>query len=322
MSGGGGSQSSTTTPQIPNEFRPLANLYTQQATQIATTPWQAYQGDRFAPNNASQQMGMGMVQNRALNGDALQRQGYGYLQGMLGSSPTQATRNPAGNITAGRNTAQVSSGSNPYMNDRYLNQNIDSALGDVTRNYMQNVRPNQLTAAASSGSFGNSGLAEVQAMQENDLQRQMGAVASGMRMQDLESRRGLAENALDRGMGAQQFNAGIAENNLNRSMGAQQFNASMGQDWAGRNDAMRQNWAGNNLSALGLSQNFSDAAYRDAGQLLNVGNAQQAGQQNALDFGYQQFQDSQNYPFRQIQATGGVLGQNMGSRTTSSGGGK
>ena len=79
----------------------------------------------------------------------------------------------------------------------------------------------------------------------------------------------------------------------------------------------------NRMQAIGMAPTFGNAAYQDASQLLNAGNIQQQQNQNNLDFGYNQFQQAQDYPYKQLQATGGVIGQNMGSSTesTNSGGG-
>ena len=217
--------------------------------------------------------------------------------------------------------------------------------------------PQQTNAVVGSGSFGNSGVQQVQAEQERQLAEQLGNVASSMRMQDYTQQQGLAENALNRNMQAQQFNAGLTENNLSREMAAQQFNsgltdtnlarslqaqqfnsgltdsnlnrdfsaqqfnANMGNDWAQRNDSLNSNWRSQNLSALGLVPQYANQAYTDAGQLLNAGNTQQNQAQQGLDFNFQQFQDQQNYPYKQLAAIGGVLGQNMGQTTTQSGGG-
>lgn len=78
----------------------------------------------------------------------------------------------------------------------------------------------------------------------------------------------------------------------------------------------------NKLSALGMAQSYGNQAYTDAGQLLNAGTTAQNNQQDQLDFQYQQFQNQQDYPLKQLQALTGVLGQNMGQKTTQSGGGK
>lgn len=222
--GGGGGGTSTTMPAIPAELKPLANLYVKQAEQIAQTPWQAYGGQRFADMNGAQQLGIGMVQNRALNGSATMNNAEGNLNQFM------------------------QGGSNPY-----LDAMVNRAQGSVLSNANQ--------AATRSGSFGNSGIAEQAA-------KQMGDVATQM----------------------------------------------YGNAYAGDQ--------ANRLQAINMAPTFGNAAYQDAGQLLNAGNMVQGQQQKNLDFGYQQFQDAQNNPYKQLQATGGVVGQSTGQQTTTSGGGK
>lgn len=225
LGGGGGSSKSTSVPSIPAELKPLANLYVQQATDIAQTPWQAYQGQRYADLNGTQNLGLGMIQNRALNGSQTMNSAEGALNQFI----------------AGGNT-------NPY-----LDQMVGKAQSQVKNNFMN--------AAISSGSFGNSGL-------------------------------------------QQQYGQGLAD------IATQMYGNAYAQDQTNR------------LSAINAAPTFGNAAYQDAGQLINAGNMQQNQVQQNLDFGYQQFQDAQNNPYKQLQATGGVIGQNMGTTTTSSGGGK
>lgn len=350
--GGSGGGTSTTIQSIPTELKPLATAYTNKAINLGGQSWTPYSGERYADMNPTQLSGINMIEQRALSGDQLQNTGYNYLGNMLTSGPQSATRNPYGytsagvnntQVRAGVNNASINAGRNPYLSqNQYLNQNIDAALGDVARNYNQNVRPGQVGANVSSGSFGNSGLAEVQAMQENDLQRQMGNIASGMRMQDYGMQQQLAEAGLDRSMSAQQANAqlgeanlgrymqsqlanlGTAESNLARQMQTQQFNSQMGQDWASRNDSMYQNYMGNNLNALGLANTYGNQQYQDAAQLMNAGQLVQDQDQQGRDFQYQQFLDQQNNPYKQLAAMAGVFGSNLGSSstTTQSGGGK
>lgn len=80
----------------------------------------------------------------------------------------------------------------------------------------------------------------------------------------------------------------------------------------------------NKLQALGLQSGVQNSAYTNANQLLNAGNMVQNNAQDQLDFNYQQYLNQQDYPLKQMQALTGVLGQNMGSTTTTtqSGGGK
>ena len=223
--GGGGGSTSTSTPVIAEEFKPLANLYTQQATQLANTPWQAYGGQRYADLNNTQQAGIGMVQDRALNGSATM-----------------------GNAESNLNQFIQGGNTNPY-------------LDSMVQKAQDSVKSNFNTSAVNSGSFGNSGL-------------------------------------------QQQYAAGLTD------VATQMYGNAYNTDQANR------------MQAIGMAPTFGNAAYQDAGQLLNVGNLQQQQQQNNLDFGYQQYQDAQNTPYKKLQTIGGVVGQAQGSTSTTSGGGK
>ena len=223
--GGGGGSKSTTTPMIAPELQPLAKLYTEQATQLAKTPWQAYGGQRYADLNNTQQAGIGMVQDRALNGSATM-----------------------GNAESNLNQFIQGGNTNPY-------------LDSMVQKAQDSVKSNFNTSAVNSGSFGNSGL-------------------------------------------QQQYAAGLTD------VATQMYGNAYNTDQANR------------MQAIGMAPTFGNAAYQDAGQLLNVGNLQQQQQQNNLDFGYQQYQDAQNTPYKKLQTIGGVVGQAQGSMTTQRGGGK
>lgn len=149
--------------------------------------------------------------------------------------------------------------SNPYAGSNpYLQQNIDSALGDVTRAYNMTVKPQQAQSAVRSGSFGNSGLAEMQAEQQRQLAQELGRVSSGMRMQDYAQQQQLAESAADRALQAQQAsvqaNLGYGNLDLTRQQVGQQYDlARQGLDInRGQLDVSRQQ--ANNQYALGLGQ--------------------------------------------------------------------
>lgn len=223
--GGGGGSTSTSTPVIAEEFKPLANLYTQQATQLANTPWQAYVGQRYADLNGTQNVGIGMIQDRALNGSATM-----------------------GNAESNLNQFIQGGNTNPY-------------LDSMVQKAQDSVKSNFNTSAVNSGSFGNSGL-------------------------------------------QQQYAAGLTD------VATQMYGNAYNTDQSNR------------MQAIGMAPTFGNAAYQDAGQLLNAGNLQQQQVQNNLDFGYQQYQDAQNTPYKKLQTIGGVVGQAQGSTSTTSGGGK
>ena len=222
--GGGSDSSTTTTASIAPEFKPLVDLYTRQATQIGQTPYQTYDGQRYADLNNTQNAGIGMVQDRALNG-------------------SQTFSNAEGNLNQMMNGQD-----NPYL-DRMVQKSLGSVMSGAA------------TAGNRSGSFGNSGIQE-QALNQ------------------------MADQA--------------------NNMYGQQYQFDQGQ----------------RMQAIGMAPQFANQAYTDAGQLMNAGNIQQNQDQQNLDFGYQQFKEASDYPFKQLAATGQVANAGIGQTSTTSGGGK
>ena len=239
--GGGGGGTSTTTQNIPEELKPLATAYADKAIGISGQGYTPYGGQRYADLNATQGAGIGMIANRALNG-----------------SPVMNTANETLiNTLQGGNT-------NPY-----LDAMVGKAQQSVVDNYQRAVRPGQVTAQVGSGSFGNSGLAEQESWQQDNLQQNLGDIATSM------------------------------------------YGNAYNTDRA------------NQMQALGMAQSYGNQPYQDAQQLMNAGQLLQDQQQQNLDFNYQQFQERENLPYKQLAAMSGVFGSNLGSSatTTQSGGG-
>jgi hypothetical protein len=136
MSGGGGGGSSTTTQSIPDELKPLASAYTNKAINLSNQGFQPYGGQRYADLNPTQSLGIGMIQDRALNGSATMNNAEANLNQMMGG------------------------GTNPY-----LDAMVNKAQGSVLANAQG--------AAVRSGSFGNSGIAEQAAKQMGDVATSM-----------------------------------------------------------------------------------------------------------------------------------------------------
>ncbi len=78
------------------------------------------------------------------------------------------------------------------------------------------------------------------------------------------------------------------------------------------------------MQGIGMAQQFGNQAYTDAEQMLKVGQMIQDQTQQNKDFQYQQFQEKQDLPYKQLAAMSGVFGSNLGGTTVSkgSGGGK
>ena len=218
-SGGGGGGESTTVQSIPDELKPLAANYTQQAMALSNTPYQSFSGDRFADLNSTQQQGL----------SAMTQQAGSQLPGQASEALSQRI-----------------SGANPYLEGQ-----IQKASDSVMSNYN--------TTSVGSGSFGNAGLQE-------QLAKGLADVNTGLRSADY----------------------------------AQQ------------------------LQAIGMAPAINQAGYQGSEALLKAGQIQQDQAQQEADFGYQQFQDQQNDPYKKLAAQAGVFNSGLGgtSTTTQSGGGK
>lgn len=188
-------------------------------------------------------------------------------------------------------------GFTPYTGQRYadLNQTQQQGLDAITQRAMQGSQTvdnaegqlNQIIAGGNTNPF-----------LDQMVGRAQDSVRSGYNTAAVNSgsfgNSGLAE----------QFQKGLGD------VATQMYGQAYDQDRA------RQ------MQGIGMAQQFGNQAYQDASQLLNAGQIQQDQQQQGLDFGYQQFQDAQNLPYKQLAAMAGPFGSNLGSTTTQSGGGK
>lgn len=296
--GGDSGQNAATIQSIPDELKPLARAYTDKAIGMSQQGFRPYTGDRYSDLNQTQNLGIGMVQDRALQGSQTMRNAETGLNQLIQDTPYGATQNLYGNVSAQ---------ANPYGGDNpYLDAMVKKAQGSVVDRFNTMTKPQTEAAMQQSGSFGNSGYQQLMQSQQKAAAQQMGDISTQMYGQEYGNRQQLAE-------------AGVA-----RNLQAQQFNAGMGQDLASRSDAVRQQQVGNRMQAIGIAPTFGAEAYKDASQLMNVGQTQQDQGQRNLDFGYQQFQDAENLPYKQLAGMSGVFGSNLGSssKTTSTGGGK
>lgn len=283
----------TTTTQnsgFPDWAQDYGAGYLARAQQVADSPYQAYTGQRIADMTPWQQQALQAQAQRAMSGSPVMSAANLGLTGMMQGGGTAAA-NAYGPVTPQTNPY---AGSNPY-----LQQTIDATMGDITRNWNNVQKPQWDTAMQRSGSFGNSGVAQANQMAQSDMQRNMGNIASSMRMQDYGMQQQLAEAA------------------ANRGLQAQQFNASLGESFAGRKDAMYNAGQGRALSALGLAPSFAQQDYADINQLQQAGAAYQGQNQRALDNAYSQFLESRQFPQQQLDVLGQALSRiNGGTQTT------
>ena len=274
---------------LPAWAQPFGEGYLNRAQQVADSPYQAYTQPRVAEMVPYQQQAYQAQAQRAMSGNPVMNAANQALPQMF-QGGGQAAQNQYGPVQA---QANPYAGSNPY-----LTQQIDAAMGDVTRNFNNVQKPQWDTAMQRSGSFGNSGVMQANQMAQSDMQRNLGQIASGMRMQDYTQQQQLGESA------------------ANRALQAGQFNAGMGEQFAGRQDSMYNQGQGRALSALSMAPQFAQQDYNDINQLQQAGAAYQTQNQRQLDNAYSQFMDSRQYPQQQLDIMGNALGRIQGGVQT------
>ena len=271
----------TTNAPLP-WMEPYLQDYMSRAQEVANAPYQASPQTYTGPNNLLTQ-GWNAVANRAMQGSPVMSQANQQLQNTMGGGflNRQASTNPYLQST------------NPYaqMGNPYLSQSIADAQGDLVRSYNQTQKPAWDKAMQSSGSFGNTGVMEMQQNSQNDLMRNLGRIGTDMRM------------------GAYNQQANLMENQVGRM-----FNA--GESQAGRQDAITGAERSYQQAAMGMAPQFANQDYVDANNLLNAGQQRQAFDQGQADQNFRWWQEAQNYPLQRLQAYGNALGAGQGGTQT------
>jgi hypothetical protein len=262
---------------IPDYARPyVENLLGQSAalTDLEMNPFMQYMGDRQAQFSPLQQQS---YENAALMQTAPQLADATALAGQagLGALNTSFTYNPyqAQSFT-GPGTAQ--NYMSPYM------QNVVDVQSQQARRQAEIGQQTQQAQAARSGAFGGARDYISRAQGNADLQRTLAGIqATG------------SQNAFQQGM--QQFNAEQAANQSAANLNAQQGQYGAGLGLQGLQTAMT---GANTLGQLGQNQYTQNMG---ATTLQNQFGAQQQQQvQGILNNQYQDFLNSQNYPYKQL----------------------
>lgn len=277
MAGGSSGSSNvtqTTKQEVAPQLSPYLAPFMQQASSVAMRPYQTYQGERIAGFTPDQQAGFNMTRQAA-------NQGQQALSGAQGA---------VGNIVAGGSRPDsISVGQNALLgqSNPYLQAAIDTAQGDITRNFNNSVANNTDAAMARAGAFGGSAWQQAQAENSRQLAGELGRVAGDMRMADY-------------GLQAQ-----LGESDLNRRLGADQFNVNSGLQGTAQQ-----------LQAAGMIPGLSQAGYANAQALLGIGDAIQGQNQGRLDLAYQDWLGGQNYPYQQLDVMGNAIRTLMGGGGT------
>ena len=172
MSGGSGNTNSTQTSELPAGARPYAQQNLQRAANMSNEPGQVYSGQRYAGLNSDQNGALDRLTQYGMNGTESGNAGLAGLSDTLSGKYLSADSNP------------------------YLGGQIDAAQQDVVRNYNTTTRPAMDAALVRSGSFGNSGVMQMQQEADRNLQGQLGNISTQMRGQNYAQERDRQMQAL------------------------------------------------------------------------------------------------------------------------------
>jgi hypothetical protein len=295
MDSGGGSSntgSSTQIQELPEWARGYAKSALEKGAALSEKPYQKYEGDRiagFSPMQLKAQQDAANMTTNAATGRGID---------IAGNAAQRAldTKYDAGTFQGG----QFDSGAAQQYMSPYMQNVVDIQKREARRQADIGAQQQQ-AGAAGRGAFGGSRDALMRAERERNLGTQMGDIqATG------------SQNAYQAAM--QQFNADQARRMQAEQLGEQsrQFGANIGLQ--GLNTALQ---GAGQLGALG-GQQFQQGM--DINKLQNAyGGQQQALRQQGLSQAYEDFQNEQNYPYKQLGFFSDMIrGLPLGQMTTRS----
>ena len=274
--GGGGSSTQTTTQDLPEWAQPYAkNILAkgEALTDMDKNPYQTYGGDRTA--------NFGELQNKAMTGASTMGPAsqLGTATGLAGDVGRRAmgTNYQAGQFSGGQfggNEAQQ------YMNP-YMQNVVDIQQREAQR--QADIAGTQRGAqAVRSGAFGGSRQAITDAEAARNLALQKGDIQAQGLNQSFQQAQA-------------QFNADQARRMQAQQLGEQSRQYGAGLGLQGLQTGLQ---AAGTLGQLG-GQQFQQGM--DINKLQSAyGGMEQAQRQKDLDIAYQNFQNQQNYPYKQL----------------------
>ena len=157
----------------------------------------------------------------------------------------------------------------------YLQQQIDGALGDMSRAYSLTAKPQMEASMVRSGSFGNQGLQQMQQEQQRQLQETMARTAGDMRFNNYAMERDNQVNAtnnaaaFDAGRYADTdrlYQAGAAQQQ--QSLNELQFPMEQFQSLSNILNPMQQIYAGNKTKQTSIDP---QSAQQGMGTMMQIG---------------------------------------------------
>lgn len=333
-SGGGGATASGSNTFSP----PLWTLnqwpdFVQSASTIATQPQQHWYGQRIAGINDSQAQGMQYLSDLSGNTSPdmaaarrnMQITASGGFEDPYASAQTLVPTNQwIGQ--QGQTMANPFVGArNPYggMSDQYQAMK-QASMDDVTRNYLNAVKPGTDAAFNTAGAFHSGAYDAAQSANKYNLAKNLANMSAQMDVGQWDRSGDLAQSDLGRNTSAEQNwlnyinqssqtdlarNSGLAQQGINTGVQAQDTDlARASQAW--NEERNRQMQSFNPI----LQANQFDQS--NARNMIGIGDIQRGYTQDLLNSGLQDWQNQVNYPTQMLNLFGGALSQASGNYGT------
>jgi hypothetical protein len=292
-------QSTTSSTSAPAWALPYWGSYLNGMSDLTQQPYQQYGGPRVADFSPEQYDAMGMISDRAHGGGPMTGDIQSALHSMLGGGMGGGMGGDGG--ASGFN---LKLDKNPLLGEgsSMVDELIRRTGADTARDFSTGTAAQTDAMAARAGAFGGSAYNELANRNASTLADRLAGSANATRLQDLGQRRGLEEAALDRSLQGQIASGQIA---AQRSSGARAAAASMANaQLAARNDAIRS------------AMDFNQSGYRDAHELMGVGNLRQMYSQGLLDSDYGNFREQRDHPYQMADMFGNAIARATGGQNT------
>jgi hypothetical protein len=289
-------QTTTVQQSLPAYAEPFYRELMGRAVYEASTPYQAFPGQRLADFNTAEtqaMQGIGGLERPEQIGQASQFATQGV---QAAANPYQAAYDPAADLGPGFQPGTMADMSTiqQYM-DPYQQLVTDIEKREAAR--QSNIMGSQIgQRAATQGSLGGYREAIMQAERERNLGQQLGDIQARGSQQAFGQAQQAFEADRQRRLQAAQLGLDIGRTREGFEQAAEQF----GQGAFGLNlDAGRQQLAGAELlGSLGAQQQQMDLQRLQSQQA--AGQVQRELQQRGLDIGYQDFLRQQAFPREQL----------------------
>jgi hypothetical protein len=278
--GGGSSAPSSPTNvtqtnlSYPEEFKPMVKEMAQRSLAQASSPYQAYQGQRIAGFDPLQLTAQQAVANMSPSqqlGPATQYASSAGLQ--------------AGNVQYNPMLAQTGSFTQPGVAQQYMSpytQNVIDIQNREAARQSEMLRNQNQAQAVGQGAYGGSRQALIEAERQRNLMQQQGDIQQRGQQAAYEQAQSLYGNEQQRALQAQQ-----------QTEASRQFGAGLGIQ-----GLQTQLQAANQLAGIGGQQFQQQKDIIDA--LAGAGAQRQTMNQQALSQDYQDFLTQKQYPYQQI----------------------